>query len=134
MQPAIDTKLASGTLETTPNPFAAATVEPLINAFVAAWQRNFDYNGRSKRGDYWWFVLASFIVLFLLNLLGSFVPFIALLANLYLIAQTLPHLSLTVRRIRDSGRHWAWILISLIPLFGAGWLACLLSQPSALNA
>ncbi|MCX5958684.1 MAG: DUF805 domain-containing protein [Cyanobacteria bacterium] len=59
----------------------------LISAFSSAWKRSFDYSGRSDRGDYWWFVLASFILLLVLNIVGSFVPFIGLLANLYLIAE-----------------------------------------------
>jgi uncharacterized membrane protein YhaH (DUF805 family) len=106
------------------------TADKLNNAFTSAWKRSFDYTGRSDRGDYWWFALANFIVLFLLNLIGAFVPFVGVLANLYLFAQSVPHLSLTVRRLKDCGREWAWILMSLIPLFGAGWLACLLTQPT----
>ena len=38
------------------------TMNPLIDAFSAAWTRCFDYSGRSKRGDYWWFVLANAII------------------------------------------------------------------------
>ena len=38
-------------------------MNPLIDAFTKAWSRSFDYSGRSNRGDYWWFVLADFIVL-----------------------------------------------------------------------
>jgi uncharacterized membrane protein YhaH (DUF805 family) len=106
-------------------------MEPLINAFASAWRRSFDYTGRSNRGEYWWFALANFMVGFLLNLVGTFVPFIGAIANLYLVAQIVPHLSLTVRRLRDCGREWTWILMSLIPLFGAGWVACLLTQPTA---
>lgn len=29
----------------------------LIEAFTSGWNRSFDYEGRSNRGDYWWFVL-----------------------------------------------------------------------------
>jgi hypothetical protein len=34
----------------------------LIEAFTSGWNRSFDYEGRSNRGDYWWFVLANLIV------------------------------------------------------------------------
>ncbi|MCE2837626.1 MAG: DUF805 domain-containing protein [Cyanobium sp. 49614_E6] len=66
------------------------TADKLINAFTSAWKRSFDYTGRSDRGDYWFFLLASFIVLLVLNIVGSFVPFIGVLANLYLIAELVP--------------------------------------------
>lgn len=32
---------------------------PLIEAYVSAWQRSFEYGGRSNRADFWWFVLAN---------------------------------------------------------------------------
>ena len=60
----------------------------------------------------------------------SHVEFIKLLANLYLIAQIVPHLPLTIRRLRDAGKHWAWFFIGLIPVIGSIWLIVLLVQPS----
>lgn len=105
-------------------------MNPLIEAFTQAWTRSFDYSGRSSRGDYWWFALANFIVLLVLNLVGAFVDFIGVLANLYFIAEIVPHLPLTVRRLRDSGKDWPWILIGLIPVIGTIWLIVLLAQPS----
>jgi hypothetical protein len=104
----------------------------LIDAYTKAWTRSFDYSSRSSRGDYWWFVLANFIVLFVLNLLGTFVGFIGVLANLYLIAQFVPHLPLGIRRLRDTSKHWAWVFIGLIPLVGTIWLLYLMAQPSVL--
>ena len=101
----------------------------LISAFSSAWQRSFDYSGRSDRGDYWWFVLASFILLLVLNIVGSFVPFIGLLANLYLIAELVPHLSLAVRRLRDAGQAWQWIFVSITGI-GSLWLLYLHTLPS----
>jgi uncharacterized membrane protein YhaH (DUF805 family) len=34
----------------------------MVEAFISGWKRAFDYEGRSSRPDYWWFVLANFIV------------------------------------------------------------------------
>ena len=101
----------------------------LISAFSSAWRRSFDYSGRSDRGDYWWFVLASFILLLVLNIVGSFVPFIGLLANLYLIAELVPHLSLAVRRLRDAGKDWQWIFVGITGI-GSLWLLYLHTLPS----
>jgi uncharacterized membrane protein YhaH (DUF805 family) len=103
---------------------------PLVKAYVTAWERSFEYAGRSNRGDYWWFVLANFIVLFVLNLLGTFVGFFALLANLYLIAQFVPHLPLAIRRLRDAGKDWQWIFVCVTGI-GALWVLYLHTLPSA---
>jgi uncharacterized membrane protein YhaH (DUF805 family) len=106
------------------------TADKLINAFTSAWKRSFDYTGRSDRGDYWLFLLASFIVLLVLNIVGSFVPFIGVLANVYLIAELVPHLSLAVRRLRDAGKDWQWIFVGITGI-GSLWLLYLHTLPSA---
>jgi uncharacterized membrane protein YhaH (DUF805 family) len=105
-------------------------MDQLITAYISAWKRSFEYEGRTSRSDYWWFELANFIVLFVLNLLGSFNSFIGVLANLYLLAHFVPQVPLTVRRLRDSGKPWPWYFILFIPAIGAIWLIVLLCQPS----
>jgi len=105
-------------------------MDKLVNAFSSAWKRSFDYTGRSDRGDYWWFVLASFLILLLLNLVGTFIPFIGVLANLYVIAELVPHLSLAVRRLRDADKDWQWIFVAITGI-GSLWLLYLHTLPSA---
>ena len=102
----------------------------MIDAFTSAWQRSFDYEGRSSRPDYWWFVLANNILFLVLFVLGLSLPALARLAFLYGVASIVPSLPLTIRRLRDAGRHWAWLFISLLPFIGGIWLLVLLVQPS----
>ncbi|QNI70551.1 hypothetical protein CyaNS01_01419 [Cyanobium sp. NS01] len=35
-----------------------------------------------------------------------------------------------MRRLRDIGKPWPWLLLSLIPIVGAIWLIVLFCQPS----
>jgi uncharacterized membrane protein YhaH (DUF805 family) len=104
-------------------------MDALINAYISAWKRSFEYTGRSNRGDYWWFFLANFIIAFVLQGVGIAGGFLANIANLYLLVQIVPHLSLTVRRLRDAGKAWQWILLGLVPIAGL-YLLWLLVQPS----
>lgn len=97
---------------------------PLIDAYTAAWSRSFDYSGRANRGDYWWFVLANLIVALILQRLSN--P----LYTAYSVASIVPGLPLCVRRLRDIGKPWPWLLLSLIPIIGAIWLIVLFCQPS----
>jgi len=49
----------------------------LIDSFTSAWQRSFDFEGRSRRPAYWWFTLANFIVslgLILFSKISNIVP------------------------------------------------------------
>jgi uncharacterized membrane protein YhaH (DUF805 family) len=38
----------------------------------------------------------------------------------YNMVSLIPLFSMTIRRLRDSGSHWAWLLINGIPVLG--WL------------
>lgn len=96
----------------------------LIEAYTSAWTRFSDYQGRSKRSDYWWFVLANLIVSLVLGLASD------TLQSLYAVASIVPSIPLVVRRLRDIGKPWPWIFIGLIPILGAIWLIVLFCQPS----
>lgn len=96
----------------------------IVEAFTSAWTRSFDYEGRSNRGDYWWFVLANVIVLLVL------LPISQQLYNVYSVATIVPGIPLAVRRLRDIGKPWPWIFIGLIPIIGTIWLIVLFCQPS----
>ena len=107
------------------------TMDNLIAAFTAAWQRSFDYTGRSNRGDYWWYALANLIISVVLLILSAFSDFFGWIYSIWAVATIVPNLAVTVRRLLDAGKHWAWIFIGLIPLVGSIWLIYLLVQPSA---
>jgi len=96
----------------------------LIEAYSVAWSRSFEYEGRSNRGEYWWFVLANLIVSLVLG------QFAGRLQSLYMVVSLVPSIPLVVRRLRDIGKPWPWIFIGLIPIVGAIWLIVLFCQPS----
>jgi len=107
-------------------------MSPLITAFTSAWEKSLHFSGRSTRGDYWWFILANLVVLFALNLASPLGRFFYSLTVLYTVASIIPSLSLMIRRLRDAGKHWAWVFIGAVPLIGTVWFICLMVQPSAL--
>jgi uncharacterized membrane protein YhaH (DUF805 family) len=41
-------------------------------------------------------------------------------------------IALTIRRLRDAGKHWAWVFIGVLPIIGTVWFIWLMVQPSAL--
>lgn len=107
-------------------------MSPLITAFTSAWEKSFDFSGRSTRGDYWWFTLANIIVTVGVNIASLLGRFFYALAVIYMIAAIVPSLSLTIRRLRDAGKHWAWLFVAAVPVIGSVWFIWLLVQPSAL--
>ncbi len=105
-------------------------IEPMIAAYQGFWTRAFDFSGKSTRNAFWYAFLDNFIITIILSILSSQASFFGVLATLYTIATIIPGISLVIRRLRDAGKAWAWILIGLIPIIGAIWLLVLYCQPS----
>ena len=82
------------------------------------------FSGRSRRMEYWYFVLFNIIVAIVLGaidaLLGTRGSYAGagLLSGIYGLAVLIPSLAVTVRRLHDIDRSGWWILINLIPLIG----------------
>jgi len=82
------------------------------------------FSGRSRRKEYWYFVLFNIIVSIVLGwidaLLGTRGSYAGagLLSGIYGLAVIIPSLAVTVRRLHDIDRSGWWILIGLVPLIG----------------
>ncbi len=71
-----------------------------------------DFNGRATRSEFWWFVL--FLVLVSLGL--SVIS--AILSALFSLAILLPSITVSTRRLHDTGRSGWWQLIGFVPIIG----------------
>ena len=109
----------------------------MIEAYKKFWKGYVDFKGRSTRSDYWLNVLAQCLVyllfsflLILIMILGGdsstytsnpysfqmILIYIVLSAlGIYMLALLIPSIAIMVRRLRDSGYHWALIFLALIP-------------------
>lgn len=87
-------------------------------AYKLFWQNYVNFSGRSRRSDYWYVVLWNMIIGFAITWL-AFIPIIGfLILLLYFLATLLPMISLSVRRLQDSGNSGLLFLLNLIPLVG----------------
>jgi uncharacterized membrane protein YhaH (DUF805 family) len=94
------------------------------------WSRFGEFEGRSRRTEYWMFSLINFLALLALGALGG----VGLIVNrdygavlflpmaLYLLAALIPGIAVSVRRLHDSGKS-GWLLllfavIGIIPFVG----------------
>ena len=125
-----------------------------IHASLAGFKRCFDFNGRSSRSDFWYFMLL-FILLYMVvavvdqtfitakvdirNLpLGRYIPMgmvdpnVGLLVLLYRPVMALPTMAVSVRRLHDVGKSGWWCVLWVLPIPGIGWLYLipLLCKPS----
>ena len=94
-----------------------------MNWYLEVLKKYVDFSGRARRKEFWMFGLVSFLIsmalLLLDNLLGTVsASGYALLNTLYGLAVFLPSISVTVRRLHDTGHGGAWYFIVLVPLIG----------------
>jgi len=86
--------------------------------FMQAMRRYADFSGRSRRSEYWYFVLFQILILGVAmaidNIWGS--PILYSIAALVLLV---PSLAVSIRRLHDTSRSGWWILLAFIPLIGA---------------
>jgi len=110
-----------------------------MNAYLEAMRRSFDFAGRSGRPAYWLYTFTYFIILVVLIILDGVIGTLSAdgvgaLSGIAMLVHLIPSLSITVRRLHDTGRSGWWLLIGLIPLVGIIVLivfACLPPQPGS---
>ena len=82
--------------------------------------RNYaQFNGRSRRKEYWYFMLFYYCVVFAFSLL-SVLTFGWILLQLFLMAMLIPNLAVTVRRLHDVGLSGKWVAAAFIIAVIAG--------------
>lgn len=110
-----------------------------MNWYIKVLKQYVDFDGRARRKEFWMFFLFNIIFLALAlildNLLGitftmdSFsgeqAVFYGYIYMAYSLFTLIPNLSVTVRRLHDTGHSGWMILIGLIPLIGGIWLLVL---------
>jgi len=95
-----------------------------VSWYLEALKKYAVFTDRSRRKEYWYFVLFNIIVALVLAaidaLLGTFSSSgnIGLLSGIYGLAVIIPSIAVTVRRIHDIDRTGWWVLINLVP-FGS---------------
>lgn len=100
--------------------FIPYTSNAQFNFFIKGLRKSFDFKTRASRPELWYFMLFQILIIIVLSILWPS------LADLAIILFLIPSISVSIRRLHDTGRVWSWILLSLIPVVGLVliyWLA-----------
>lgn len=87
----------------------------MIEYYTMFWIKYFNFQDRSRRSEYWYAWLMNIIIITVLAVLKAFASKLAFLYGLYGLAVLIPTLSLSVRRLHDTGRSGFWMLFWLLP-------------------
>ncbi len=101
-----------------------------MNWFMLALSKYAQFSGRSTRQEYWMYVLVYVIIAIVLGVIEG-VLHTRFLGIVLTLALLLPSLSVSARRLHDTGRSGWWQLLNLIPLVGWIVLIVFLVQDSA---
>jgi uncharacterized membrane protein YhaH (DUF805 family) len=97
--------------------------------FTEALKKYAVFSGRSRRKEYWYFVLFTVLISIALNIIdgltGTYDSWaeVGLLGGIFGLAILIPSIAVSVRRLHDIDRTGWWVLISLVPLIG--WIVLL---------
>lgn len=96
-----------------------------MNWFVDALQKYAVFSGRAQRSEYWYFFLFYFLLAVAAAILDGLVESFSrhagmgVFSGILALGLLLPSLAVSVRRLHDIDRSGWWLLIAVIPLFGA---------------
>lgn len=97
--------------------------------YLKVFKQYFDFSGRARRKEFWMFYLFHFLIIFLITFLSFFLTsdiyedhetnwvYVPIICT-YLLVSLIPSISLTVRRLHDTGKSGWWYLIVMIPYIG----------------
>jgi uncharacterized membrane protein YhaH (DUF805 family) len=100
------------------NTFSKQKEEQGMEWYIKVLQNYVGFQGRARRKEYWMFVVISFVISIILEVLQRALHLGQLLTSLYSLAVLLPSIAVSMRRLHDTGRTGWWILIGIIPIIG----------------
>jgi uncharacterized membrane protein YhaH (DUF805 family) len=94
-----------------------------MNHYLNMFKQYADFSGRARRAEYWQALLINAAIVFVLEMVGllllrSALAVVLAVLGVYVLAVFIPGLALSVRRLHDTDRSGAYILMSLIPVVG----------------
>jgi uncharacterized membrane protein YhaH (DUF805 family) len=79
-----------------------------VEAVKLASSRILDFKGRSRRSEFWWWMLVVLVVGYVLTMFSTNLMVNAIISIIYMFCG----LSVTARRLQDSGKSALWVYIS----------------------
>ena len=106
---------------------ARPMLEP-VQAVKICLKKFFDFTGRARRSEYWWFVLFVMIVSMVFNFIGAVFPMVNILGLIVGLLLSIAQLAALTRRLHDTGRSGLWVLVyGLFMLVTYGALVAILA-------
>ena len=83
--------------------------------YMQAWRDYKKFDGRSRRTEFWMFLLVNIGVSIALGVVEAMFGSPGILSWLYSLAVLVPAIAVSIRRLHDIGLPGLWVLLILIP-------------------
>jgi uncharacterized membrane protein YhaH (DUF805 family) len=100
-----------------------------MNWFIFALKNFGDFKGRARRSEFWFFqlffLIAMLILVFIDNAIGTADaedPSIGILSGIFILVMLIPSISVSVRRLHDTGRSGWYYLLQFVPFISLALL------------
>ena len=105
-----------------------------MNWYLTALKKYAVFGSRSRRAEYWFFLLFNVLISVVLGILDGVLGTssgdgtVGLFGGVYSLAVLIPGIAVTIRRLHDTDRSGWWALICFVPCVGAIILIVFLAQ------
>ena len=102
------------------------TASPMMDPFTAiktCFKKYFDFKGRARRSEFWWFVLFVNVVSWCLSFAGMVLPAVGYVSMAFALAIMIPQFAVLCRRLHDTN-HGSWWAV-LLAIMVVGYLVSL---------
>lgn len=104
-----------------------------MKEYIDAYKKYVQFDGRASLRQFWMYILIHFLIIIALGFTTDYFNFASPLFGIYILSGILPTISISVRRLHDSGKGGEWWFIRFVPLIGFIWfIALMLSEEDVL--
>jgi len=92
--------------------------------YLKVLKQYFDFSGRARRKEYWFFGLISALISIALTFVDMGVGLyddvygVGIISSVYSLAILIPSIAVSVRRLHDTDHSGWWLFLILIPILG----------------
>ena len=102
-----------------------------MNFYLDAWKKYATFGGRSRRKEFWFFVLVNMVISLVLGAItGSLESVGTIILYGFSLAIFVPGIAVSVRRLHDIGKSGWWLCVNFVPVIGSLWFIMLVAKDS----
>ena len=92
---------------------ARPMMEP-VEAVKTCFKKFFNFKGRARRSEYWWFMLFTLVVWWVISFLGTMTPVFTYIGLILVLLLSIPQFAALTRRLHDSNHSGWWVFAMFV--------------------